>query len=421
MNDQEFLKSIEGLDETAKAIATEARAQMKSTIEELKAEMITKEDAEKIAQDLVDKATGETKAVIEKLHAAAIKQGQEITNLRNKREAGIEGKTFAQQIKEQIEENKATYDAYKSGATQTLKLSLDLASAQKASANMTTANINSTANVVSTSTVPGLIGPMDIEPMIVNFCDVARTSSATIHYVEKKNRDGSTIFIAEAAAKNKIDFDIVKNTSLARKVADYIKVSDEMLDDVDFMAAEIESELMYQIRKAVSAGVLSGDGTSPNLKGITQSAQAYALTTVLTDAPNNYDVLIAAATQIKLNGAMPTHAFLSPVDYANMKIKKGTTGHYVMVGGEVAQLPFQVIEVADFTVGKLLMGDMRKSKVRVLQDITVEYGYDSDDFTKNMKTVRCETRLHHYIADNHAAAFVYDDIADIVTAITEGA
>lgn len=68
---------------------------------------------------------------------------------------------------------------------------------------MTTSNINSTPNVVSTSVVPGLIGPMDIEPMVINFCDVARTNSAIIHYVEKKNRDGSTIFISEAAAKTK--------------------------------------------------------------------------------------------------------------------------------------------------------------------------------------------------------------------------
>lgn len=191
-----------------------------------------------------------------------------------------------------------------------------------------------------------------------------------------------------------------------------------MLDDVDFMAAEIESELMYQIRKAAGSGVLSGDGNAPNLKGITQYAAAYSLTTVLTETPNNYDALIAAATQIKINGGIPTHAFLSPVDVANMKINKGTTGHYVIVNGEMTLLPFQVVEVADFTVGKLLMGDMRKSKVRVLQDVTVEYGYDSDDFTKNMKTVRAETRLHHYIADNHAAAFVYDDISDIITAIT---
>ena len=62
--------------------------------------------------------------------------------------------------------------------------------------------------------------------MVINFCDVAPTNSETIHYIEKKNRDGSTIFIAQAAEKIKIDFDIVKNTSNARKVANYIKVSD---------------------------------------------------------------------------------------------------------------------------------------------------------------------------------------------------
>lgn len=414
----EFLASIEGLDETAKQTVIKAREQFNTAMEEMKADMISKEDVETILTETLKTATAESKEMIEKLHAAAIKQGQEIANLKNRRESGVQAKSFAEQIKEQIEANKDAFESYKSNALQSFKLTLDVAQAQKASANMTTSNINSTPNVVSTSVVPGLIGPMDIEPMVINFCDVARTNSAIIHYVEKKNRDGSTIFISEAAAKNKIDFDIVKNTSNARKVADYIKVSDEMLDDVDFMAAEIESELMYQIRKAAGSGVLSGDGNAPNLKGITQYAAAYSLTTVLTETPNNYDALIAAATQIKINGGIPTHAFLSPVDVANMKINKGTTGHYVIVNGEMTLLPFQVVEVADFTVGKLLMGDMRKSKVRVLQDVTVEYGYDSDDFTKNMKTVRAETRLHHYIADNHAAAFVYDDISDIITAIT---
>jgi HK97 family phage major capsid protein len=392
----------------------EALNKVQTVVTEATANMISKETADQQLKELKESLTTKFESTIEDLTSKLVHVGTELSHVkRNVGNGSIEvPKTFAEQMKEQIEKSPEQWEAFKTRKSNAFQWVL------KASANMTTSNINSTTNVVSTGIEPGLIGILDDEDFIMRYCDVGRTNNAIISYTEKRNRDGSTVFIAEAAAKNKIDFDIVKTESNARKVADYITVSEEMLTDVDFMAAEIRNELVYQVMKAANAGILSGDGNAPNLSGLTTIAPPYSLTTVLTTTPNNYDCLAAMAAQIRTNNGKATHVFINPIDAANLKISKGTTGYYVVVNGELVSLPYMVIENNQIPVGFLLMGDMRKSKVRILEDIRVESAWNSDDFVKNNVTVRGEMRLHHYVPVNHRPAFVYDAIADILTAIT---
>lgn len=382
--------------------------------------LINKETADQMVKDAISKTEEAYKAEVEALREKLINLGTSVQEMKiNGQSVKSASLSIAEQLKAAINENKSNWELFKSGKIQnTPAISVDLNfDVSKASANMTTANVSSTIGVVSTENPSGLIGILDYVPIFISSVNSGTTNSALIRYAEKKNRDGSTVFISEGAAKNKIDFDVVVSSSTARKVADYIKVSDEMLDDVDFMASEIENELRYQVLKAADNGVLSGDGNAPNLSGITTSAPAYTLTTVLTSTPNNYDCFVAAATQIEGNNAEATHVFVNPVDYANMKISKGTTGHYVLVNGEMTQLPYRVVKTNQIPVGSFLMGDMRKSIVRILQGFSVSMWMENDDFTKNLRTIRGEIRLHHYIPSNHAAAFVYDQFADVLTAI----
>lgn len=317
------------------------------------------------------------------------------------------------QIKAAIDANPDQFEKFKAGEMPNFKIEL------KAAGTVTTSNITpDSVNVVSTGVVPGYVDILGVSPLVMNYCNTGRTDKATLIYVEKKNRDGSMVFVAEAAAKTQIDFDWEKETSEAKKVAPYIKVSDEMLDDVDFMAAAIENELRYQTVLEASEGVLSGDGTGANLKGITAYAQAYSRTDILTTTPNVYDCIRAMATQVKKNNGMATHVFIDPVDATNMGITKGTTGYYVVIDGMVQLLPYIIIENNQIGVGNLLVADMSKSIVRIYKDFAVQYGWENDDFTKDLVTVRGEMRLHHYIPDNHAPCFCYDTIADVKTATT---
>lgn len=396
---------VEGLNKKIDTLNTELKA-AKEVAEETK-------ESVALVTTLKEELDANVKE-LESLKGTAKAQGEKINELVNSTTKGAEATlSIKEQIAKSIEDNKEAWEAFKSGRSNTFQVAL------KAAGTVTTGNITGgTSNVVSTTMLPGYVDILSVSPFVMDYCNLGRTNSSKIEYVEKKNRDGSTVFIAEAAAKTQIDFDWEKNTSDAKKVAPYIKVSDEMLDDVEFMAAAIEGELRYQTLLEASEGVLSGNGTGANLSGITNVAQAYGLTTVLTTTPNLYDAIRAAATQIMANNGRATHVFLNPVDATNMGISKGTTGYYVIIDGMVQMLPYQVIETNQITVGQILVGDMSKSNVRIYKDFDVQYGWENDDFTKNLVTVRGEMRLHHWIADNHTPCFVYDAIADIITAIT---
>jgi len=391
---------------------------IQSMLDTFKGATATKEDLKAIEKSINEQITKAesfaTNETIATLKESLIAQGEKINELLETKSNNVRFGSTAEQLRSFIDANKEAFDDFKARKTNTFNLEI------KAAGNMTIAgNVTPDAvNVASTSVVPGYVDILGINPFFDSLCNTGSTDSAIIQYVEKVNRDGSTIFIGEGEVKNKVDFDWKKNTSTAKKVADYIKASDEMLTDISFMAAAIDNELRYLINAKTSSEILLGDGTGDNLKGIATYAQAYTLTTIETTTPTVFDVLQAMATQITTNNGIATHAVLNPIDYTNMGISKGTNGYYVVVNGMVQALPFIVVQHNQMPVGQVLVADMTKAIVRNYKPFTIEYGWENDDFTKNFVTVRGERRVHFYIADNHTPCFVYDAISDVKTAIT---
>lgn len=297
----------------------------------------------------------------------------------------------------------------------------------KAAATMTVGNsTGGSAFVPNIEMVPGLVPIARNQPFIEQYANTSSTSSARIVWVEKTNPQGQAAMTPEGTLKPLISFEIKTNESFARKVTDKIKVSTEMLDDIDFIAGEIENELKYQVDIKVDNQLLSGDGTGANLKGITAYVGGYVLTTVkTTGTPNDADAIRAAITQpISLN-FRTNYAFINPIDAANMDLTKNTQGSYIIPpfqsasGLVIAGVP--IVETNQMPVGTLFVGDMTKFVVRNYKSFAVQYGWVNDDFELNLVTIIGERRLHCYIADNNVGAFVYDTFANIKTAITPAA
>jgi len=76
-----------------------------------------------------------------------------------------------------------------------------------------------------------------------------------------------------------------------------------------------------------------------------------------------------------------------------------------------------VIEDNNIAAGYLLIGDMTRYKILMFQDFFVRWGFDSDDFSKNLVTMIAEMRFHQTFGANDAGAFIYDTFANIKTAI----
>jgi HK97 family phage major capsid protein len=422
----ETKEEIEKREKAEKALVDKINGEVKNLVEEYK-----KADAEgrKALEEKLAKAEKDLAEMQEKHKSADGFKYKEMTDtvkdltekVKALKEVAAQPKSgyksIETQIREAITARKAEWDKFAKEKQGSFELELDM----KAATTMTVA-ANAGSYVPFPELIPGLTDLARNKPFLENYVNKSNTASAKIVWMDKRTPEGNAGFIAEGVVKPLIDFNIVPTSSDAKKVADKIKVSTEMLEDIPFIEAEIRNELKYQIDIAVDTALLSGDGIGANLKGIDTYAGGYVLLTITTTDPNNADAIRAAAAQINSLNFQANYAFINPIDAANMDLTKANdSGVYMLppfvtadgrkIGG------VQIIETNQIPVGYLLIGDMTKYNVRDYKPFTIKFGWVNDDFEKNLVTIIGERRLHAYMSDNNTGAFIYDTFANIKTAI----
>lgn len=415
---------------TAAEVALQVRSVMKELMKIEKDEEVATRfakvaaiDFDKVAELLSDEEGKGIRSILKK-------QGEMITALQDLDKPGESRvKNIREQLTDFFTKNKEKMTAFKSGETRSFGTRTGRDGETEAAIELRAATItvgthsNGSAFMPAVEVVPGLVGIARVTPWIESYANVSSTNRARIVWTEKYNPSGQAAFILEGAVKPLIDFQWRSFESYAKKVADKIKISTEALDDVDWMAAEIETELKYQVDLIVDQELLSGagDGTSgaTTLKGLTAYIGGYVLTSVKTSTPNNFDVLRAAYAQITSLFFQPTHIFLNPIDAANMDLVKDGNGRPVAMeyraDGRIYRL--QPIETSRMPIGYFLMGDMSRFIVRNYKAFAIYYGWVNDDFERNLVTVIGERRLHSYVYSNNVGAFVYDQFSVVKTAI----
>jgi len=112
-----------------------------------------------------------------------------------------------------------------------------------------------------------------------------------------------------------------------------------------------------------------------------------------------------------------------PSDATQMDLDKTTEGAYVLRpytnSDSTVIKGIPVIMNTGIAQGTFLVGDFTKSGVRFKEGLTINVGYENDDFTKNFVTILAETRLVHRVKSNHYGAFVTGDFATAITAIID--
>jgi len=265
------------------------------------------------------------------------------------------------------------------------------------------------------------------QPFMRQLVNVRPTTGMYIAWAEQVNPDGDAAWTAEGAKKSQIDFDVIERTAKVEKVTDFIKVSREMLADLAFLNAEIRQELIERLNLKFDAGILSGSGTSPEIKGIL----SYAIPTFarptgagVVATPNNFDVVRTAITQIMVssNGAyMPNYVILNPVEELNMELTKDGEGRYLLAPFTTADgqtiSGVRIVSNVGVPAGSFLVGDFTRDTLAMREEINISIGYENDDFTKNLVTILAELRAVNYIKSNHLTAFVTGTFATAKTAL----
>ena len=256
-------------------------------------------------------------------------------------------------------------------------------------------------------------------PRLLDVMSPRSTSSNIVSWTYQANKDGSAGQTAEAAAKNQIDFDIVVASQSLKKTTAYIKVSTEMLDDIEWIQSEIQGELTRELLKAVESQVYSGDNTGQNLNGVRTTATAFAAGSLANtvDEANIVDVINAAITQIKKaeqDLSRPV-ILMHPDDVYKLKSLKVSSSdrRYVdmvyMAGDSMSISGVPIIETTLVTTDEYLVGDFARALLVQKGGIRVEVGLDGNDFTNNVRTILAEWRGLVIVKNNDRTAFIKGD------------
>jgi HK97 family phage major capsid protein len=285
---------------------------------------------------------------------------------------------------------------------------------------------NYTGTLGLTSFEPGLLDVPRRQPFLRNLVTTRPVNSMYVAWAEKTNRDGAAAPVAEGGAKPLIDFDVIEASKKVEKIPAVFKTSKENLDDIPYMRGEIQQELIDAIELTLDTQILSGTGTTPQLKGILLYAPTLSVAgspfALGVDLANNMDVIRAAAWKIQSLFFNPNVVVLNPADAAMFDVLKiASTGAYIVPpfatasGQTIAGL--RVVMNAAITQGTFLVGDFSKDVLGIREEININIGYENDDFTKNLVTFVAEMRAVNYIKANNINAFVQGTFSTLRTAM----
>ena len=207
-----------------------------------------------------------------------------------------------------------------------------------------------------------------------------------------------------------------------------MKVSKEMLEDLSFIRAEINNDLMLSVREGIENALIQGvPGSINGLLDPGMGLPVFGAGSFALSIPNANitDLLRVVMAQIEQANFTPTHVIMNPEDIAKLQLTKGTDNTYTYPMylptqdgmGEMRVAGMRIISSTYIAQDKYVVGDLSKLNVRFRNDIAMSVGLDANDFTRNMVTILAEARLVSYVKANQKPAFVVGTISTDITAI----
>lgn len=242
--------------------------------------------------------------------------------------------------------------------------------------------------------VPGIFKPLTIRDILPS----GNTDAIMVVGTREASRTNSAAEVAQGAAKPESALTFSQYNVPIETVAHFIKVSNQLLADAPATVSYIKNFLSYGLEERIDLQLLKGNGTTPNLSGILNTGNFTAFTP--TTGANLIESVNKAKFAMWANGYIPDTLIVNPADWGAMQVlREGTgTGAYLFgAPGTMADMNLfgvRVVISANVTAGTFVIGAFnRSSMLWNRQGITVELGYVNDDFTKNLVTIRAETRL----------------------------
>ena len=261
-----------------------------------------------------------------------------------------------------------------------------------------------TGEVIPAQRVPGYYFDPNRPQNIRQLIPSGSTSSDVIRFVSESGYSNGAAAAAEGSTLGQTDFDMTATSVNVEKIGTYLRISEEMLADTPQLTSYISNRVPAKLMEVEDDQLLGGSGVSPNLKGLLNSSTAFdeSASGKFTDAvqaPNEFDVLVAAINQMALNNYRPNFILLNPTDFHKILLNKDTTNNYikdqVYQGLTPSFMGVPVVQNVQLAADKFLVGDFANScQMWVRDNLSVEFfREDGTNVRDGFVTVRAVERV----------------------------
>jgi len=196
----------------------------------------------------------------------------------------------------------------------------------------------------------------------------------------------------EGGVKPPVFIDFTKKTTAIEKIAAFLPISDEMLEDEPQIASYINSRLSVFVRQAEEAYLLN------KLLG---SGISVSVGTTLQGTPNTFDNIAAGIYTVQTQaGLEPDAVLIHPLDFWKMATSKDAVNGQYFSGGPYASPSrnpwgIRVVVTRESILGAPVVGAFRDAATLWRKGgLSVEASNShSDYFRKNLTALRAEERL----------------------------
>ena len=210
--------------------------------------------------------------------------------------------------------------------------------------------------------------------------------------------------VAEGGSKPTSNVTFESVTDRVKKIAVWMPVTDEALDDVPQLLGYLRELLRYDLKLEEEAQILKGDGTGENLNGLMTQATTYSADlTKAGDTP--IDIIRRAIYQVRKQSKLSADGVvMTELDWMNIELQKDAQNRYLFANLQGLVTPVlwgRPVITSDSmdegdadTGGEFLVANFARSATLFdRMSFLFKMGLINDQFIKNERALLVEERL----------------------------
>lgn len=237
---------------------------------------------------------------------------------------------------------------------------------------------------------------------VLNLLPINETGLTTIKYMVETTATNGAATRAEGAAAAASTLAYTETSVNVVNIAHILPVSEEQLEDVPMVQGLVNDRIGLFLQQKLESKIISGGGGS-DMTGILNTSGIQTQAKGTDPAP---DAFLKAITNVRISGgsgtdtygsAEPSAIIIHPTDYQSLALLTDTLGRYIF-GDPSKPDDFTIWGIkptitSAISQGTSLVGDfLMYSGVWLRKGVTIDMGWNNDDFGKFIRSIRGQLR-----------------------------